>query len=184
MYVGLVTRAIAFAIDAGIINLVALVVGVGTGLIISVLHLPNDLRTALVALGGVVYIVWSIAYFVGFWSTTGQTPGARMMRFRVVPAEGGTLKPRRAVVRFIGLVLAALPLLAGYLLILYDGRRRGFQDRLARTVVIEAPTLSAAEQRRRQRRASRVMTDRFSPVVPDRFRPREPSASPAQTPHP
>jgi uncharacterized RDD family membrane protein YckC len=52
-------------------------------------------------------------------------------------------------------VLAALPLFAGYLLILFDRKRRGFQDRLARTVVIEAPDLSLAQaQRLRQRQAA------------------------------
>jgi hypothetical protein len=45
-------------------------------------------------------------------------------------------------------VLAALPLLAGYLMILFDGRRRGLQDRLARTLAVDAPELSLAEQRR------------------------------------
>jgi uncharacterized RDD family membrane protein YckC len=155
-YVGLVTRAIAFAIDAAVIDVVALVVGVAAALILSVLHLPKDLKTVLAVLGGVAYVLWSIGYFVGFWSTTGQTPGASLMRFRVVPTEGGTLKPRRGVVRCIGLVLAALPLFAGYVLILFDRRRRGFQDRLARTLVVEAPELSPAELRRTERRATRV----------------------------
>ncbi len=156
-YVGLVTRAIAFSIDAAIIDVVAIVVGLGAALILSLLHLPHSLKVVLVAIGGVVAVLWSVAYFVVFWSTTGQTPGNRVMRFRVVPAEGGRLKPRRAVVRFIGLVLAALPLFLGYVLILYDSRRRGFQDRLARTLVIEAPVLSRADlQRARWRGAARA----------------------------
>ena len=155
-YVGLATRAIAFAVDAALINLAAVIVGLGSALILSLLHLPGEVKTILQALGGAAYILWTVGYFVTFWATTGQTPGARVMRFRVVPAEGGKLKPRRAVVRWIGLLLAALPLLTGYLLILYDRQRRGFQDRLARTVVVEAPTLSAADIRRNERRALRA----------------------------
>jgi uncharacterized RDD family membrane protein YckC len=34
------------------------------------------------------------------------------------------------------MLLAALPLFAGFLRILIDDRRRGLQDRLARTVVV------------------------------------------------
>jgi RDD family len=80
------------------------------------------------------------------------------MQIRVVPAKGeGTLKPRRAVARCIGLVLAALPLFAGFALILFDHQRRGLQDRLARTVVIEAPALSAADVRRQQRALARAI---------------------------
>ena len=78
-----------------------------------------------------------MGYFVVFWTTTGQTPGDRLMRIRVQPASGGSLPPRRALLRFVGLSLAALPLFAGYLMILVDDRRRGLHDLLARTVVVE-----------------------------------------------
>jgi hypothetical protein len=38
-----------------------------------------------------------------------------------------------------GLVLATIPLFAGFLMMLWDRRRRCLQDHLARTVVIHAP---------------------------------------------
>jgi uncharacterized RDD family membrane protein YckC len=41
--------------------------------------------------------------------------------------------------RFAALLLAALPLLLGFALILVDPRRRGLHDRIARTVVVDAP---------------------------------------------
>jgi uncharacterized RDD family membrane protein YckC len=157
-YVGLVTRGIAAAVDAAIINVVAIVVGVGAGLIISLLHLPHQVRVVLAAIGGAVYILWILGYFVGFWSTTGQTPGDRIMRFRVGAARGERIKPRRALLRVIGTLLAALPLFAGFLLILFDDKRRALQDRIARTVVVEAPQLSYAEARR-QRRGSPTSGD-------------------------
>ena len=64
------------------------------------------------AAGGAVYVLWGIAYFVTFWSTTGQTPGNRVMRIQVVPSGGGRLRPRRALVRFAGLWLAGVAALA------------------------------------------------------------------------
>jgi uncharacterized RDD family membrane protein YckC len=138
-YEGLVTRAIAFSIDAAVINLVALVVGVSVGLALSVLSIGDDAEKVLIACGGVSFVVWTIGYFVVFWSTTGQTPGDRLMQIRVCCADHGVvLKPRRALLRFGALVLAALPLFAGFLPILFDDRRRGLHDMLAGTVVVAA----------------------------------------------
>lgn len=138
-YQGLVTRGIAFALDAGVINLVALVVAIGAALILSVLSLPESLDAALTALGGLAFVVWTVAYFTLFWSSTGQTPGNRVMEIRVTTADGGRLRPRRALFRFGALVLAALPLFLGFLPILVSERRRGLHDVLARTVVVDAP---------------------------------------------
>lgn len=106
----------------------------------------------LLAVGGVAYVFWTIAYFVVFWSTTGQTPGARMMQIRLVHEGGDGVGPRRGVLRVVGMVLAAIPLFAGYALIVFDSRRGGLQDRLARTAVVEAPELSVAARCREQRR--------------------------------
>jgi uncharacterized RDD family membrane protein YckC len=139
-YAGLMTRTIAYVLDAAVINLVALVVGVAAALALSVFHLSNALETAVTATLAVLYLVWAVGYFVAFWTTTGQTPGSRTMRIRVIDATGAPrLKPRRALVRVAGLVLATIPLFAGFLIMLWDRRRRCLQDRLARTVVVHAP---------------------------------------------
>jgi uncharacterized RDD family membrane protein YckC len=138
VYVGLVTRVLAFAVDAALINIVAVLTTAIAGLALSVLSLPSAVGDVLVIVGGVAYVVWSIGYFVAFWATTGQTPGARLFRFRVRTAAMGPLSVGRALVRFAGVIVAALPFFAGFLLILVDDRRRGLQDRLAGTVVVEA----------------------------------------------
>jgi uncharacterized RDD family membrane protein YckC len=139
-YEGLVTRAIAFTLDAALVNFVALVVGAALALAVSVLQLPDEFDAVAAACAGVGYVLWSAAYFVTFWSSTGQTPGNRVMRIRVCMADGGgALRPARALLRLGALVLAALPLFAGFLTILVDDRRRGLQDMLAGTVVVAAP---------------------------------------------
>jgi uncharacterized RDD family membrane protein YckC len=146
-YVGLVTRAIAFALDAALVNAVAILTAAVFLLTFSIVPLPKELRTIAIAAGGVLYVLWLVGYFVTFWATTGQTPGNRMLRIRVRAVGGERLRPRRALLRLIGLVLAALPLFAGYLMILVDDRRRGLQDRLARTVVVEEPRQEPASRR-------------------------------------
>jgi uncharacterized RDD family membrane protein YckC len=68
------------------------------------------------------------------------------MGIRVVAPGRSRLPPRRALLRFAGLTLAAIPLFAGYLWILVDDRRRGLQDIIARTVVVEAEPAGAPPQ--------------------------------------
>jgi uncharacterized RDD family membrane protein YckC len=151
-YIGLITRGIAFAVDGAIINAVAIVVGLGAELILSLLPYSKTLKTILIPCGAVVYVLWTVGYFVVFWSTTGQTPGNRTMGFRVAAITGERIKPRRALVRYAGLVIAAVPLFAGYLPILFSPRRRGLPDFLARTVVVEAIGPSRAQLRRAAKR--------------------------------
>jgi uncharacterized RDD family membrane protein YckC len=138
-YEGLVTRAIAFALDAAVINIVAIAVTGVVALGLSILSVPDAVNKVLLALGGVLFVAWSVGYFVTFWSTTGQTPGARLMRIMVCRAEDGLLvTPGVALLRVVYMTLAAIPLFAGYLTILVDDRRRGVHDMLAGTVVVEA----------------------------------------------
>ena len=153
-YTGLVTRAIGFGVDALIIDLAAIVVAAIVALALNLFQIPSKVDTALAAVGAVVFLVWAGAYFVTFWSTTGQTPGARMMRFRVLaPGETrGHISTSRALTRLIGMVVAAIPLLAGYFMVLFDDRRRGLHDRLAHTVVVDAPDTETPVRRRRARR--------------------------------
>jgi uncharacterized RDD family membrane protein YckC len=136
-YEGLVTRAIAFALDAGIISGVSVVVGAAAGLTLSVLSVPSGVEAAVFGLAGAICLLWSTAYFVTFWCTTGQTPGNRVLGIRVCAAEDGSaLRPARALLRLVALTLCAIPIFAGFLPILVDDRRRGVHDMLAGTVVV------------------------------------------------
>lgn len=138
-YQGLVTRGIAFAIDAAVVNVVAVVVAAAAALIESALSLPDSVDTALVAAGAWLFLLWSAGYFVIFWSSTGQTPGNRLMKIRVVRAEDSALlRPWRSLLRLLGLMLAALPLFLGFLPILVNERRRGLQDWIGGSVVVGA----------------------------------------------
>jgi uncharacterized RDD family membrane protein YckC len=138
-YVGLVTRAIAWVIDAAVVNGVAVLTGAAIVLALSVFSIAHTVRDALVAAGGVAFLIWALSYFVVFWATTGQTPGNRLMQIRVTHASGAILKPRQAIVRVIGLVLSILPLFAGFLPVLFNDRRRGLADWMANSVVVRAP---------------------------------------------
>lgn len=170
-YAGLATRVISFVLDAAVINVVAIFVGVGAVLIQGVLHLPSDVQKIIQAIGAGAYVIGTVGYFVAFWSSTGQTPGARVMQIQVRAAGGGALKTRRALLRCIGVILAALPLFAGFVPILYNGRRRGFQDWCARTVVVQVEQLSVAQGRRVRRRAEHPPARQAPRTTPPRTPP-------------
>jgi uncharacterized RDD family membrane protein YckC len=140
-YAGLITRAIALAVDIAVINTAAAATGVVVGLVLSLFDPSSHATRWAAALGGVAYVLWSVGYFVFFWSTTGETPGSRLMRIRVLDAReaGSRLRPRRGLLRFGGMIVSTIPLFAGFLLILVDDRRRGLHDRIARTVVVYLP---------------------------------------------
>ena len=134
-YAGIATRAVALAADLLVIHLFILIVGALLGLVAS---LVGELRPEwLVAtLVGAAWGLTVTIYFVLFWSITGQTPGMRAMRLLVV-ADGGTPPSFwRAFVRLMGLLLAIVPLFAGFLPVLFDSKRRALPDYLAGTVVL------------------------------------------------
>ena len=147
-YAGLVTRAIAIVADAVLIDAAALLVTGAVLLLESVLRPSSSHHTLAVAAGGVLFCLWVVGYFVTFWTTTGQTPGNRMMQIRVTRPDGSGLGPRRALVR-LGWMVLSLPLFWGFLPVLWTRRRRAVFDLMAGTVVrIAAPPAPEIVSRR------------------------------------
>jgi uncharacterized RDD family membrane protein YckC len=142
-YGGLVTRGLALAFDALVANAIVLVLGALIGLVTSLVggDLHPEWLAALLAAAGWALLVGG--YFVLFWSATGQTPGMRLMRLQVMTYHGERVHVFRALIRLGGLVLAIIPLFAGFLPVLFDDRRRALPDFLARTVVIHVPDAPA-----------------------------------------
>jgi uncharacterized RDD family membrane protein YckC len=153
-YVGLATRTLAFAVDAAIIDVVAWGTAAIVALCLSLIGIHGEIRTLIAGIGAILAAGGAIVYFAFFWSASGQTFGNRMLGIRVVDAASGRpISGRRALLRVGGVVLAAIPLCAGFLLILVDRRRRGLQDLIARTVVIDAREDERSGEDRRRRRA-------------------------------
>jgi uncharacterized RDD family membrane protein YckC len=135
-YAGAVTRAVAFAVDLAILQAVLFIGGVVVALIVGAFgDFSIDLDALTVGLAAIGWWLAFSLYFCGFWSLTGQTPGMRVLGIQLMSAEGGRVRPRRSVLRVVGMIAAAIPLFAGYLLILFDNKRRGFHDLIAQTVV-------------------------------------------------
>ena len=135
MYAGIATRALALATDAAI-TIVLFMSAVGMAALVSSLVgglRPEWLVGALLASGWMLVVG---TYFAVFWSSAGQTPGMRLLRVRVLGPDGQPPSLWRSLVRLVGLVLAIIPLFAGFLPVLFTERRRGLPDMLAGTVVV------------------------------------------------
>ena len=132
-YAGLVSRAVALVVDAVVIDLVAVVVGAVVALIGSLFGVGRPGVVAALT-GGFLWLGWTGLYFVVFWVVGGQTPGGRLLGVRVVSAGPRRLGVGRAVVRFVVMMVALVPLGAGFVTVLFDDRRRGPHDMVAGTV--------------------------------------------------
>ena len=132
IYAGIATRALALATDAAVVTVLFMA---ATGIASLVASLVGGfVRLAGRALIASGWVLIAGTYFVLFWSAAGQTPGMRL-RLRV---RGPRANPStgRSIVRAVGLVLAIVPLFAGFLPVLFTERRRGLPDFLAGTVVL------------------------------------------------
>jgi uncharacterized RDD family membrane protein YckC len=135
-YAGIVTRTIALAADALVLNVGLAVTTTIVGLALSVFGTDlTDLEMPGLLAGLGSWFVVTAIYFIGFWTLAEQTPGMRALRLEVVSTGGERLGLWQGVRRFVGMILAALPLMAGYALILWDPRRQGLHDKLAGSVV-------------------------------------------------
>lgn len=134
---GIATRALALATDAAL-TIVLFMSLVGVAALVG--SLVGGLRPAWLA-GLLLSCGWMLivgTYFVLFWSTSGQTPGMRLLRVRVRARgpRGGAPSISRSLVRFVGLVLSIVPMFAGFVPVLFTERRRGLADFLAGTEVL------------------------------------------------
>jgi len=141
---GAVSRTVAIAIDAVILNAAFLAL---SGMITLVASLAfgagGEASAPAIAIGAAAWIVAGSLYLTSFWALTGQTPGMRFVRIRLDSEDGRRIGLRRAVRRLIGLVLAILPLGLGLLGVVFSDDRRGWQDRFAGTAMVYADTSPA-----------------------------------------
>jgi uncharacterized RDD family membrane protein YckC len=78
----------------------------------------------------------SFLYFVFFWSQ-GSTPGMRVVNIRV--ADQTTLQTigiGKAVLRYIGWIVASFCCAIGLIWAAFDGRKQGWHDKIGGTVVV------------------------------------------------
>ncbi len=152
-YAGFTSRVIAFVLDITIVSLILVIVGWFIALFINNFNVLNNLEALSRTFPGISLVIdlifspitatilsvtFIFSYYVFFFFLTGQTLGKAFMGLKVVPLHGGKMPLWRAVVRYLGLYVSAIPLGLGYLWVLVDDRRLAWHDKLAGTCVIYA----------------------------------------------
>ncbi|MSO40815.1 MAG: RDD family protein [Solirubrobacterales bacterium] len=134
---GAVSRVLSLAVDAVIVNTLLFLGSAALALVIDFLGGSAAEPPQFVLLAGT--LIWSMSaslYLITLWTLAGQTPGMRFLRIRIQRLDGSRLRLRDSIRRLFGLVLAALPFFLGFLGILTNDRRRGWQDRIGRTEML------------------------------------------------
>jgi uncharacterized RDD family membrane protein YckC len=133
---GAATRGLAFGLDLLIVNLGFSGLAAVAALIASAFTGNGDgLSGVALAAGTTLWFAIGGLYLVGFWSLAGQTPGMRFVGIRL-DIESRGLRLGRSVRRLVGMVLAAIPFGLGFLGIVFDERRRAWDDRLCGVDVV------------------------------------------------
>jgi uncharacterized RDD family membrane protein YckC len=130
-------RAAAFGIDVVLIATISLAVSIGLHLLL-VLFAPALLDQERWVVAG-AFAACSAAYFVGFWTREGSTPGQHIMGLRLALAEypdnPGPIGTPRAIVRFATMVGAGI-LLLDFIVAFLHRDRRSLHDLAAGTIVV------------------------------------------------
>ena len=144
-YAGFASRLMALAIDLLIIIVGFSVAGTLITAVRSIFHIGPFLAgifgvapasTWDSALAGIVVSLLAAAYFIVSWSLTGESVGKAIMGIRVVGPNGDYPTLWQSIRRYIGYLLIALSLGIGFLWVLFDKRRQGWDDKLAGTFVV------------------------------------------------
>lgn len=130
------------------------------GLIFSVVYYPlsglfSTTQTVLITTGGtsittqartvsplysLLFLIIGLAYYTLLWSRKGASLGQMAVGIRVVDATTGAgVSQTQALVRAIGYVISAIPLFLGFIWAFFDQRRQGWMDKMANTLVVDAP---------------------------------------------
>jgi uncharacterized RDD family membrane protein YckC len=83
------------------------------------------------------YLLPFIAVII-FWQYKSATPGKMLLHLTIVDARTGEKpSPGQLVGRYFAYYVSALPLLLGFIWVAVDGRKQGWHDKLAGTVVVK-----------------------------------------------
>lgn len=142
---GFLRRVIAFLIDFFIIEVLYLFVLIAGFLAIRMSDGGAELLlseegsvTPLVAPFVAAWFCLFLGYFTFFHAHGGQTPAKMLIRIKVVVSGAIPLSPLRALVRSFGYFLSSFFFGFGFLISIFERKKRALHDLLTRTEVILA----------------------------------------------
>jgi uncharacterized RDD family membrane protein YckC len=124
-------RFVAYLIDAVILNIVILPVGLMLGVFDTSAGL-NPGFNIIAVIAGWLYEALMVS------STSQATLGKMAVGLKVTRADGSRLSFARATGRFFGKIISFIILLIGFIMIAFTARKQGLHDMMADTLVVRA----------------------------------------------
>ncbi|WP_087026318.1 RDD family protein [Thaumasiovibrio subtropicus] len=91
----------------------------------------------------IINYILPLVAVIGFWVYCQATPGKLGMKMIIVDANtGGKPSIGQYIIRYLGYIIATIPLGLGLFWVLWDKRRQGWHDKMAKTVVVDTRPLS------------------------------------------
>lgn len=141
-YVGFWARVLASLIDTIALGLLLLVLG-------PLLGLSAQIETGVDGLpifnahywqGLGVNQLLGAALVIGFWAWKMATPGKMVIAAVIVDAQTlGKPSVGQMIGRYLGYFVSIFGLMLGFLWVAFDGRKQGWHDKMAGTLVIRKP---------------------------------------------
>lgn len=137
---GFWARLLAFLIDTMVVAAVVVVMMLISSLILGQGALEafdfffQQLSSLLAAF--FVFVLLLLVYLTIFTIYGGQTVGKMLLGLRVVGLDGHSVTAAGALLRALGMLIAGLPGLAGFLWTAFDLKKRGWHDYIGRTLVV------------------------------------------------
>src|SRR5215208_5382402 len=139
IFAGAFSRALALAIDAGIVYGSLILISAAIAALVSAFASGDQHgNTVVFAFGFSAWSLVALTYLVVFWSGAGRTLGMSFVAIRMLAHDGEQVRPGQALRRALWLPISALPLMLGFVGVLFEPERRGWPDRRARTIVCYA----------------------------------------------
>lgn len=140
---GLLTRALAMAIDAAVLGQIMgifLISGLWEialirGRVVLFPEEPFPIEVAVLPFFWALFCL-PLIYFLMFHWLDGQTVGKMLLRIQVIGENGVPVTFGQAFFRFLGYLLSAIPFGIGFLWAVIDEGGQGWHDKLSQTRVV------------------------------------------------
>lgn len=133
VYVGFVPRLLALLVDMLIIFVWSFILGFIVAMVVgpdnkSAMEMVNLINNFVV-----------LAYYIYFTYKYGATLGKKVMKIKIVREDGQPMTILTVILReVVGKFVSSVLLCLGYFWVMWDKKKQGWHDKIAKTIVIKA----------------------------------------------
>lgn len=88
--------------------------------------------------GNLINYILPAVVIILFWIYKSATPGKMICGIEIIDEKtGGKLSPGQSILRYVGYYVSSIVLLLGFLWVIWDGKKQGWHDKMAGTLVVK-----------------------------------------------